>query len=397
MPTLIVRPPWAAQPAWTGAWVGQSGSAGLMHWQRPQDLPACEELVLAVPAALLSWHALTLPKLPASRWRSALEGLLEDRLLAEPAHLHLALSPEARGGQAVQVLACDKAWLAQALQALAQARREVARIVPEFEPDGSGIHLLGSPERGVLADCGAQAVHCLALAHPAREQLQAWRAQSTSVAVQAEPAWAALAEEVWGQPPRLVPSGAHLQAAAASRWNLAQFDLTPRSALHRRLARHAAQVWHAAAWRPVRWGLLALLVVQLLGLQAWAWKERRAQQALRSEIQAVFQRSFPEVGVLIDPALQMEREVQALARSAGQASEADLPRMLAALASLGAPAVQGLDYQPGELILRGWTPTAGELPAQQARLESQGLRLKQEDRPEGPVWRLHSAAMEAKP
>ena len=193
MPTLIVRPPWAAQPAWTGAWVNAqaSGQAGtLMSWDRADQLPACDELLLAVPAALLSWHALTLPKLAPGRWHAAMEGLLEERLLADAGEIHLALSPDARGGQEVQVAACDKSWLSQALAALEQAGRSVARIVPEFEPDGSGLHLLGQPERGCLVECSAQAVQCLPLSHPVQNALRAWAALGPVTEVQAEPGMA---------------------------------------------------------------------------------------------------------------------------------------------------------------------------------------------------------------
>lgn len=377
MAPLIVRPPWAAHAPWTGTWLSSPGSTApptLMHWAQAQDLPACDELVLALPASRLSWHRVNLPKLAPGRWRAALEGLLEDRLLAEPTELHLALSPEARGGQEVQVAACDKAWLGQTLQALEQAGRSVSRMVPEFEPDGSGLHLLGSAESGLLVDCGSDAVHCLALGHPAQAQLQAWRALGAAGPVRAEPAWAQVAEKLWGAPHLLHP-GAHLQAAAQSRWNLAQFEFAGRSGKHQRLARQLRQVWREPAWRPVRWGLAGMLAVHLLGLQAWAWQEGRHQAALQAQMQAIFSASFPQTRVVIDPALQMAREVQALARAAGQGADADLPRLLAALASLETEPPRSLDYQAGELTLTGWQPAQASVPAWQARLASQGLRL----------------------
>lgn len=390
MATLIVRPPWAAQAPWTGTWLSSPvvGAPALMHWPQAQDLPASEELILALPATRVSWHLVDLPRLAPGRWRAALEGLMEDRLLADPAQLHLALSPDTRGGQTVQVAACDKAWLTQVLHTLEQAGRMPARIVPEFEPDGSGVHLLGPAESGLLVDCGSQTVHCLALGTPAQAQLLAWQALGSPAPVHAEPAWAAVAEKIWQATPELLHPGAHLQAAAASRWNLAQFEFASRSAWHQRLRRLASQLGSDAAWRPARWGLLGLLVLQLLGLQAWAWQESRRQQALQDQMLSIFSSSFPQTRVVIDAPAQMEREVQALARASGQSAQADLPRLLAALASLEGEPPRALDYQSGELTLTGWQPAQASQAAWQARLAGQGLRLAQRE----GQWRLSATA-----
>ncbi len=56
------------------------------------------------------------------RLRSILEGLLEDRLLDDPAQLHFALQPGARAGSPVWVAVCDRSWLRDHLQALEAAR-----------------------------------------------------------------------------------------------------------------------------------------------------------------------------------------------------------------------------------------------------------------------------------
>ena len=51
-----------------------------------------------------------------TRLRSILEGLLEDRLLDDPAQLHFALQPGARAGSPVWVAVCDRSWLRDHLQ-----------------------------------------------------------------------------------------------------------------------------------------------------------------------------------------------------------------------------------------------------------------------------------------
>ena len=76
------------------------------------------EVVALVPAQALSWHQVTLPRGTLGRaWlsdgssprlRNVLVGLLEERLLDEPAQLHFALAPLARDDAPVWVAACDR-------------------------------------------------------------------------------------------------------------------------------------------------------------------------------------------------------------------------------------------------------------------------------------------------
>ena len=128
------------------------------------------EVVAVVPVQSLSWHRLTLPRGTldhgyfsegsAPRLRSVLEGLLEDRLLDEPSHLHFALEPQAQDSTPVWVAACDRAWLQAWIAALEQAGRPVARIVPEMAPHSSGapagadLQVMGTPEQAQLVHNG---------------------------------------------------------------------------------------------------------------------------------------------------------------------------------------------------------------------------------------------------
>lgn len=398
MSCLILRPPWAGQTGWAGVWLQASPAApsqALMNWSRPADLPDCQELVLVVPAPLLSWHEVVLPRLPAPRWRAALEGLLEEHLLSETAQLHLALEPQARAGSTVQVAACDRAWLQHTVAELALAGRAVSRIVPEFTPGPPQIYLIGQPERGWLVACAKQQVLCLPLAHPTHEALRAWPQLENEDpgALHAEPAWAARAEEVFGRPAALVQAADVLRQAARSPWNLAQFELRPHSAPHQRLRRAWLWLWTEPDARALRWGLGLLLLVQVLGLQLMAWQERRAQQALSAHMHTVLRTSFPQVGVVIDPLLQMERETQALARSAGQSSVTDLPRLLAALAGASVRAPKSLEYADGQLRLSGWQPGPAAIEMLQDRLSPQGLGLEGQ----GDQWTLRLRAPKAQP
>jgi len=97
------------------------------------------------------------------------------------------------------------------------------------------------------------------------------------------------------------------------------------------------------------------VVVNLLGLNAWAWRERSALGQKREAIRQTLTQTFPQVKVVVDPPVQMEKEVAALRQTTGSVSGRDLEAMLAALvASLPSQrTVSGLEYNAGELRVKG--------------------------------------------
>jgi general secretion pathway protein L len=129
MRTLIIQLPTdSPQPslAYAHAVVASESASPAMalQWAVSTLLPAATpptETVVLVPALALSWHRVTLPegraKQPA-RWLPALQGVLEDRLLDDPAQLHMALQPGWAKLPQPWVAVCDRTWLSAHLQAL---------------------------------------------------------------------------------------------------------------------------------------------------------------------------------------------------------------------------------------------------------------------------------------
>ena len=170
---------------------------------------------------------------------------------------------------------------------------------------------------------------------------------------------------------RLAPVPLHnwLLRVAQSDWNLAQFDLSLSSGARRgqRLRQALRQFRTAPAWRPARWGLAALLVAQLLGLNVAAWQERSSLDAKRQAVRQTLQQTFPNVTLVLDAPLQMQRELAQLQQAGGQLSGRDLEAMLSALGSSGlGTAAQRLVYSPGELRLQA--------PEDQLRAQAQALQ-----------------------
>ena len=156
------------------------------------------------------------------------------------------------------------------------------------------------------------------------------------------------------------------------RWDLAQFDLA--STGNTRLLKHASQVWAqwagSTAWRPARWGLGVLLLAHLLGLNAWAFKERSALQAKSAEVRGLLQKTFPKVPVVVDAPVQMEREVATMRQASGAVSPRDLEPMLGAVAenaqTIRAPSA--IEFVANQLTLKGF-----QLPPAEAGALLKGL------------------------
>ena len=79
---------------------------------------------------------------------------------------------------------------------------------------------------------------------------------------------------------------------------------------------------YAPEWRAARWGVAMLLLTQLIGLNAWAWKERSALQAKRDAVRTTLTTTFQSVRVVVDAPVQMEREVAALRQATGRGNAA---------------------------------------------------------------------------
>jgi general secretion pathway protein L len=342
------------------------------------------EVLVLLPMQALSWHQVQLPKgslarglmaeRGASRLRAILDGLLEDQLLDEPAQLHLALQPQPGGEAPVWVVACDRAWLTAHVQALAQAGFAANRIVPEFTPEALAqtLYVVGDEQHPMLV--GGNLLLC-PLSASAVTWLGAPLADGVLPEVVAEPAVAALAEGLFKRPVTLQQRAQRLLQAAQTPWDLAQFELVNanRDRVWAQWTQGVKSLLSAPAWRAARLALLALVLVNLLGLNVWALREQAALQAKRQAVRAVLSNTFPKIPVVVDAPLQMAREVAALQRASGAATGTDMEAMLASFGAVVpvSQTVTALEYAAQELRVK----TSAASAAEQARV---ALALKQQ-------------------
>jgi general secretion pathway protein L len=353
--------------------------AGLLPAQRGT------EVVAVVPARALSWHRISLPervlrnllsgRAEPAKVRGVLAGVLEEQLLDEPERLHFAVF--AADAAFAWVAVCERTWLQAALQTLEDAGLRVGRIVAECTPAtaGGALALLNAElEPAQMLLCSALGVSLLPLLPSTRGLALA----QPDLEVLAEPAVMALAQQHFGSQVRLQTRAERLLLAAQSPWNLAQLELSasPGGRLQKLLASGWQQLVRAPQWRPLRWGVLALVLVQLVGLNALAWRQRNLLAQQRAAIQAVLQQTFPDVSLVVDAPLQMQRAVDDLARARGVGGATDLGRLLSIVVPL-APAgvsVSAIDLTDTQLLLTFNGLDANNGQALLAGLEARGLR-----------------------
>lgn len=399
MRTLILQLPIGppqANTLYPHAWAeGASQTSPLaLKWASSALLPKLDrtsELVVMVPALALSWHRAELPPglhKQKARLLAALQGLLEERLLDDPAQLHMALPRQWKNAPSAWVAACDKAWLQAHLSALESEGLTVHRIVPEFSPDTPSLQITatGDAETGWLWTCQAErGVWGTPLASV---DASTWPPQVLEAAdIQAEPAVVALASQKLQTPARLMSPAQHWLTAIASDWDLAQFEFQSdaRARQWKTVQRVTSDLWQHPQWRWARWGLGLLMCSQLIGLNAWAWKTRAHWQAQQQAWSQMLRETLPDTRVVVDAPLQMQQAVARLRQNAGALTPGDLESMLQALGEALPPQVAGprqWRLNDGQLRLGGWTLPDTEQQAIQKALGQQGYQW----RAEGEEW-----------
>lgn len=339
-----------------GRSVSQSGRAALSL------LPRADTVVLMLADADVSWHRIDVPKAPAARLRAALAGVMEDVLLDDDEALHLALGPGAVGGRSGWVAATHRPYLAAALAAIEAGGRGVASVACPANPSAQGARGHFHVEAG-----DAEASPWLSLAGPegvAHVRLAGSLARAMLPAADVPVRWSALpaaaaeAERWLGAAVPVQSEAERVLEAAQAGIDLRQFDLVARTRGTRAL-RDAARRLLSREWRAVRWGLAALVALQLVGLNAYAWQQRQALSTKRQAMQSLLQTTYPGVRTVLDAPAQMQRETERLRAAAGQPGDGDLESMLAAAAGAwpdGQGPVSQLRFEPGKLNIAaaGW-------------------------------------------
>lgn len=353
-------------------------------------LPRGTRVVLLVAAEDVSFTTADVPPLSGIRLREALPNLVEDTTVGDVGAVHVALGQESGPGGKRLLAVIDRHWLAAMQVDVVRAGHRVAAIIPESlaVPLADGAWSLasaGSPtgrEARAWLRYGAQQAIALpqdpsgaiaivaaigrtsagALRPPRQLDLYATPAAKAAAKAIGETIAATLAvafNDSGGDPFIEWLARRGHEGAYGAPLSLLAFDG----------GRGAGTVWKR--WRIAAALGVAILAVQVIGMQ-WQWAGlRRETSALRAQQTQALMTAFPDTRAVLDPSLQMARGLAALRASTGRSDPADFSTMMAAaariFASLPANALRGAEYDARSLGLRFGPGIAGT-PDERERL-----------------------------
>ena len=350
-----------AQPPRMHAWDALAGG-----------LPRGAAVVLLVAAEDVSFTVSDVPALSGLRLREALPNLVEERTVGDVGSLHVALGQAAGDGRARTLAVVDRSWLAAIQVHVVRSGHRVAAIVPEslavplraetwslgcVAADGGGLRcwLRTDVQQAMLlpddaASAAAVAAALMRQGGPRPTRLVAYA--SPDVAADA----AAFAEAI------ALSLGVPFEIAGADPFAAWLAGDGPDGGYGAPLSLLSFDGGGADGWkRAARWRLaaavaVAIVAVQLIGMQ-WEWRRLRGEAAaLRADAAAQLKTAFPETPVVVDAPLQMSRGLATLRASAGRSDPADFGTMMAAsariFAALPSNALRAADYESRALRLR---------------------------------------------
>jgi general secretion pathway protein L len=317
------------------------------------EMPRADDVEAVLPAERVLFARLKLPRVGAATIRELLPYAVEDRLLADPAHIHaVAGATNARGETVVAVV--DRDWLQRMARALAEAGLRPSKAWSESALLAGGRgdwHVVAGAKRGMLVDDeGVSATFDPAAGVPlalrvALDEAAARGERPRTIRVHGEGGEPLPDLERWSAEAG-VPFSAGTQWEAIARGEPAANSIDLLKGELSQNERRASRVPRAAA----------LLVVVILGLQLafsalQSLQLRRERDDLERRREAVFRSAFPEAKVVVDPDIQMSRNLAELKRSRGLAAGDDFLAQMTRAAH-GSAAVKSVEYANGRLVTR---------------------------------------------
>lgn len=330
-------------------------------------------------AILAAEHVLTtlIPRPPGKprQWRNALPFLVEEHLLADPESVHVVPSPSAEK-ERIGVAVVDKAWLQRLLNACAAASLNLRRIIPESllpdcRPDqwvliwdGRQGFLKTQPWTGFVIENDDPDQT------PAMLALSLSRADPTPGSILLRMTDRLLETPHWDTPIPLVtgePWDWRNAAIAASVPNLLCGEFAPPVRIFDWLPR----------LQPLAIILALALSIEILGANVYWAKLAVEQHSLKSEIDHTFRNVMGNQASLVNPAMQMQRQLSLARHKAGLPDTTDFIPQLDRIAGIMGkfPGVRtlSLNYDSGRVDMEISLPEKNMISQIQEQLRSAGF------------------------
>ena len=294
------------------------------------NVPRAERAVIVIPARRVVYIETPLPPVSAAKRDALLRYAIEDKLTIDPATVHAVVLGVATSiGTTNHVIAAiDRAWLAGALRWLGDAQIEPAQAVSAAE-----LILVAKDEWGLVLD-GA---HGLARRADGFAYSFDVENSASSADVPDDPPFALAlalkeARDHHNSPSQLIVFTHHTNAApwiatwqrvlecpikvaalpkarmvATGAGNLLAGEFAPRS---------TGNGWRKAL-KPALVLIATIAVLQIAFIVIDAWRLDQRWRGLEKEMTQVFKEAFPKAQAIVDPPLQMQRNLDTMKRERG--------------------------------------------------------------------------------
>ncbi|MCD6681861.1 MAG: type II secretion system protein GspL [Burkholderiaceae bacterium] len=329
-------------------------------------LPALKQVTLVFDARDVNLLRVVVPPLSPARLQQALPNLVEDLLLQDAQSCAYAIGPRESDSQQRLVAAIDRGWL--------------EFVVGAFERRGIRVQAAWPAQLALPIGPGQVTLACLHDGLALRTQSNdgiGWsagadaesRTEAIVCALDAVGACAPTAETVERRRIAVFVEDGSWQAPALKAAARAGIDVDVRalafpldSPVDLLSARSgtAARRWLAdvdwRAWRLPAAAAAASVVVALLGLNLHWARLAGESDRLHASIEQRYRDAFPGTQVIVDPMLQMQRQVASLRARAGQSGPDDFVPLLArfsqALGGQAIDAMASVEFREGRLRVR---------------------------------------------
>ncbi len=345
------------------------------------ELPAVVrtgQVIAWTPGAETLFTRVTLPTRSRAKILQALPFALEEQLLGEPETLYFSYRSLADGSLAVAVTAQERfqGWL----EAFKSAGLHLTALCPATlsPPLEDGCWSIGFDAEEILVRSGelsgfscplTLAAPPAALSAAVREAREQGTAPRELLVFNPPPAFERTAWQALGVP-LTVREQAPGPASASVPFNLLQRDFAPSGELRQSLRAMRPAAIMLGAW---------LIAVFALNLWEW-WSLTGTQRAARAEMTELFKKSFPEAKTVVDPVLQMERNLAVLQANSGKVAASDMLALLSKVSSLlqGNPQtkLRGLQYGDGALTLDLNFPDFQMMESMKNTMATRGLQVE---------------------
>jgi general secretion pathway protein L len=325
-----------------------------------------------------------LPPVSTQKRDALLRYAIEDKLTIDPATVHavvLGTSASAKSNEHV-IAAIDRAWLTNVLTWLKIAGIEPVQAISDAamipvtagewgvvlegahglarRPDGFAYSFDVERPTGQSSGVPMEPPFALALAlKEARDHRVSPSQLTVFVDRPADAAWIDNWQQRLDCRVRAALRGA-AQMVTPAAGNLLSGDFAPRA---------ASRGW-IVALKPVLAVAVAIVLLQLTFTVVDAWRLDQRRRALENEMSQVFKDAFPKAQAIVDPPLQMQRNLEAAKRDAGLSSGDDprvsLAQLTAILKSVPGLVPRSIGIRDGTVAVDVSVPD----PVQQATLRT---------------------------